>query len=83
MRSVVVATVAELNPREKYTSKLIYPDKNDYYFWHSKEDWKKFTNPSKTQVWFNGDNNIYSISLKKRYSDTFFYNIGKVVGRRS
>ena len=82
VRSVVVATVAELNPSEKYTSKLKYPDKKDYYFWHNKKDWKKFTNSSRTKVWFDGDNNIYEITLKKKYSDTYFYNKGKIVGRR-
>ena len=78
-RSVVVATVARLNSTGKYTSKLKYPDNNDYYFWHNKEDWNEFTNTTGTQVTFVDDPNVYRVKIKKRYSDTYFYDKGEIV----
>lgn len=61
VRSVVVATVAERNPNEKYTSKSKYPYENDdYYYWHSKEDWKKFTDSTKTKIRFVGNDKYYN-----------------------
>ena len=79
VRSVVVATVARLNSTGKYTSKLKYPDNNDYYFWHNKEDWNEFTNTTGTQVTFVDDPNVYRVKIKKRYSDTYFYDKGEIV----
>ena len=75
VRAVVVATVAERKQDEKYTSKLKYPDDNDYYYWHSIEDWKKFTNSSETKIKFVGSDKYYKIKVKKRYSDTYFYDV--------
>ena len=79
VRSVVVATVARFNTTGKYTSKLKYPDNNDYYYWHNKEDWERFTSASGTQVTFVDDPNVYRVIIKKRYSDTYFYDKGKIV----
>ncbi len=70
VRSVVIATVAEINDQ-----KIKYPDNNTYYFWHSKEDWKKLRkrNSNKWISFAENPGKYYRVKIVKRYSDTYFY----------
>ncbi len=72
VRAVVVA-IAEKGGVTKFK----YPDKKKYCYFHSSDDWEKFTNKNHTKVRFTDSVKYYKVTMKIKYSDTVFYDYKK------